>query len=300
MNKLPIISIVTPSYNQGQYIDETIKSVLAQDYPNIEYIVIDGGSTDNTVEILKSYGERVRWISEKDNGQTDAIKKGFELSSGEIITWLNSDDVFLPTAVSKAVDFFKRNPEAALVYGKSYYIDSGGKRVGEYPTRPFDLKLLPEFNFICQPSAFFTRDAYTSVGGLDAKLHYGMDYDLWSKLSKEYVLGYIDDYLSLYRLHAESKTVAQRHQLKQGKETMELALKHFGRAPVNRVYLYCFLMLKEFLPFSLGRISLLTVPLALSWTVVKYLRLNRGIRKEDLRLLSFENLKRIIFGWGLN
>lgn len=300
MDRLPKISIITPSYNQGQYIDETIKSVLDQDYPNIEYIVVDGGSNDKTVEILKSYGKTINWISEKDNGQTDAIKKGFEMSTGELIAWLNSDDVYLPGAVSRAVDFLRNHPEVALVYGKSYYIDSQGKRVGEYPTGPFDPKLLPEFNFISQPSVFFRREAYISVGGLDADLHYSMDYDLWSRLSKEYVLEYIEDYLSLYRLHGESKTVAERHQLDNSKETLELTLKNFGRAPANRVYLYCFLMLKKYLPFSAGRIPLLTVPLALVWTIAKFLRLNRGIiRREDLRALSLENLKKIIFGRSL-
>lgn len=296
MASQPKIAIITPSYNQGRFIKETIESVLSQDYPNIEYIVIDGASTDNTVEILKSYGERIRWISEKDNGQTDAIKKGFEISTGEVIAWLNSDDLYLPEAVSKVVEIFKDNPGAAMVYGKSYYIDEEGGRVGEYPTGPVDQKRLPEFNFISQPSAFLKRDAYISVGGLDEGLHYGMDYDLWARLSKKYDLKYIDDYLSLYRLHAESKTVAEHHQLNNSKEILEITLKNFGRAPANRVYLYCFLALKKYLPFSLGNILLLRVPLALLWSLEKYLMLNRGIRGDDLRFLKLTNLKKIFFG----
>ena len=300
MGSLPKISIVTPSYNQGRYIEETIKSVLTQDYPDIEYIVVDGASTDNTVEILKGYGDRIRWISEKDNGQTEAIKKGFEISTGEFIAWLNSDDVYLPGAVSRVADFFMNHPEADMVYGKSYYIDEDGARVGEYPTGPVEPKRLPEFNFICQPSAFFTRAAYISVGALDEELHYSMDYDLWLRLSKKYKLEYIEDYLSLYRLHAESKTMAEHHQLKQTKETLDLTLKYFSRAPANRVYMYCYLMLKKYLPFSLGRIGLVTVPLTLLWALVKYLLLNRGIRGEDMRLLRLKNLKKILFGAGHN
>jgi glycosyltransferase involved in cell wall biosynthesis len=296
VGSLPKISIVTPSYNQGQYIDETIKSVLAQDYPNIEYIVVDGASTDNTVEILKGYGKRIRWISEKDNGQTEAIKKGFELSTGEFIAWLNSDDLYLPGAVSRVMDFFKNHPGAAMVYGKSYYIDEHGTRVGEYPTGPVDTKRLPEFNFICQPSAFFTREAFVSAGALDEGLHYSMDYDLWLRMSKKYELDYIEDYLSLYRLHAESKTVAEHHQIKQTRETLDLTLKYFNRAPANRVYMYCLLTLRKYLPFSLGHLALVSVPLALLWTLVKYLTLNRGINGEDLRLLNLSNLKKILFG----
>src|ERR1700693_3648321 len=136
----PLVTIVTPSYNQGQFIRTTIESVLSQDYPHIEYIIMDGGSKDETAAMVKEYGSRLTWISEKDRGQSHAINKGFRMARGSIISWLNSDDLILPGAVRKAVDGFRQNPEAGAVYGEGYLIDREGKTTGRFPcTEPFNL-----------------------------------------------------------------------------------------------------------------------------------------------------------------
>ncbi len=132
MSREPLVTVVTPSFNQGRFIRPTIRSVLEQDYPHVEYRVIDGGSTDDTHEVLRSYGDRLAWFSEPDDGQTDAILKGFGRSSGEILTWLNADDVYLPNAISRAVEELRRHPETGLVYGRGVILDEDGAEVGPF------------------------------------------------------------------------------------------------------------------------------------------------------------------------
>lgn len=290
MKPQPKISIITPSYNQGRYIEETIESVLAQDYPDIEYIVVDGGSTDETIDILKKYDAKLRWISEKDNGQSDAIIKGFKMAKGEIIAWLCSDDIYLPGAVTRIVEFFKSNGDVGLVYGKSHYIDEEGKVTGEYPSAGFDAERMAVFNMISQPSAFFKKEAYDKAAGVDVALTYAMDYDLWLRLAKVAKVEYLREFFSSYRLHRESKTVSNVHALKQSKEILDTVQKHFGFAPLNRVYVYSYLSIKERLSSTS---SILTIFLAIFSTLSLYLKLNRGIRLADLKSLSFENLFKI-------
>lgn len=294
----PLVSVITPSFNQGDYIEKTIKSVLNQDYPNIEYVVIDGGSTDNTVAILKKYDKKIRWISEKDKGQADAINKGIRMAKGEIVAWLNSDDIFLPGAVRKVVDCFRRHPNVKMVYGKAYFIDTAGKIVGRYPTEPFDCERLAMFNFICQPSAFFMRDAFYGAGGLDVGLHYGLDYDLWIRIARKFQVRYLPELLSCYRLHETSKTVAYNHALHNHKEGLDITLKYYNWAPANRVYGYCYHLIEPKLPHSLRKFRPLTVALGLLVSVVKYLQLNKRIRHGDIKALNVKNLRKLSIRWS--
>ncbi len=189
----PKISIITPSFNQGQFIEETIRSVLLQNYPNLEYIVIDGGSSDNTIEIIRNYESHLAyWISEKDRGQSEAINKGFKKSSGEIVAWLNSDDVYLPGTFNEVVNFFNNNPDISVVYGdfKNSYDDDHTQdhivKCGEFSF----IRLLKR-DFIGQPSVFFRRDVLFEAGLLDETLHNSLDYDLLLKLALKYKFGYI-------------------------------------------------------------------------------------------------------------
>jgi glycosyltransferase involved in cell wall biosynthesis len=207
-NDLPLVTIVTPSYNQGEYIEATIRSVLEQDYPRIEYLVIDGGSSDKTLEILGRQSSRVRWISEPDNGQGDAIRKGFGIAQGEIVAWLNSDDVYLPGAVSRAVAALRQSPSVPLVYGNAEFIDHAGTVLGPCEqVEPFDLgRLINDLDFIVQPATFFRREPYSAVGGLDSSLTYCLDYDLWIRMTQRGGAAFIPDVLAQVRVYPQTKT----------------------------------------------------------------------------------------------
>lgn len=220
------LTIVTPSFNQQAFIDATIQSVMSQDYPHIQYIVMDGGSTDGTVELLKQHGEKFRWISQVDKGQTDAIARGFAMGDGEILTWVNSDDTLEPGAVSRAMQYLADHPEVDLVYGDAAFIDQQGRFIAECAhVEPFDRhRLLHYSDFIVQPAAFFRRSALEQAGGLDITLHWAMDYDLWLKLTKNGKAVYLPGRLANYRWLGDNKTasggsgrlvevlaVAQRH-----------------------------------------------------------------------------------------
>src|SRR5262245_11033457 len=150
----PLVSIVTPSYNQGRYIEATIQSVLEQDYHHLEYLVLDGGSTDQTLTVLQRYEDRLLWISEKDRGQADAINKGFRLAQGQILGWLNSDDTYLPGTIRRVVDYFQTRRDVGMVYGEGYHVDASGKIIERYYTEPFSFQRLAEICFICQPTVF--------------------------------------------------------------------------------------------------------------------------------------------------
>lgn len=208
--KKPVVSIVTPSFNQAQYIEHAIQSVLAQDYPHIEYTIIDGGSTDNTLEIIKKYKDRVQWISELDNGQADAINKGFKMSHGEIVAWLNSDDMYCPGAIKTAVDYFLRHPGICMIYGDGYEIDERDMIIRKFPfTQNFDLrKLIYVSDYILQPTVFMRKDALWRLGLLDTSLNWCMDWDLWIKIGKKYKVAYIPFFFARSRLHSATKTAS--------------------------------------------------------------------------------------------
>ena len=208
MEHQPLVSIITPSLNQGRFIEATIESVLSQDYPRIEYIVIDGGSTDGTLEVLRRYGERVQWISEPDRGQSHAINKGFRRARGDILAWLNSDDTYLPGAVRSAVEYLAEHPDCAMVYGDGYLIDEEGRMTRPFPaTEPFDLwKLVYVHDYILQQSAFFRREAVDAVGYLDERLYWSMDWDLFIRIGKRFPVDYLPKALASLREYGTAKT----------------------------------------------------------------------------------------------
>jgi glycosyltransferase involved in cell wall biosynthesis len=205
---LPLVTVVTPSYNQGRFIRETIESVLAQEYPNVEYIVIDALSTDETAAVCAEYAGRLTFISEKDRGQSDAINKGFKLARGEIVAWLNSDDVFLPGAIEHVVEAFLREPELGAVYGEGYQIDIDGNVKQRFSvTEPFNLwKLVYMSDYILQQTVFFRRDVFDDVGLLDESLHYGMDWEILMRIGKRHMLRYLPYYMGSIREYGEAKT----------------------------------------------------------------------------------------------
>jgi glycosyltransferase involved in cell wall biosynthesis len=207
---LPLVTIVTPSFNQAPFLEATIRSVLEQDYPNLEYILVDGGSTDGSLEIIQRYASRFAWwVSEKDQGQTDAINKGFAHARGHILAWLNSDDTYEPRAVSEAVKFLQDNPQVGLVYGDTNFIDEHGAVIGRFPAAQTDARRLRRgYVHIPQQASFWRADLWKKVGPLDPSFYFAMDYDLWVRLSGVTELRYIRRSWANFRLHSSGKTVA--------------------------------------------------------------------------------------------
>lgn len=206
---LPLVTIVTPSFNQAEYLEETIQSVLGQDYPRIEYIVMDGGSTDGSVDVIQKYQSRLAfWVSEQDKGQTDAINKGFNRAKGDILAWINSDDTYNPKAVGEAVLYLMENPDVAMVYADCDFIDGQGRVIGKFASRQTDYKKLRQgYVHIPQQTMFFRSKYWKEVGPLDPSFYFAMDYDLWVRIAARAPIKYLPGRTwANFRIHTSSKT----------------------------------------------------------------------------------------------
>lgn len=211
MPSQPLVSIITPSFNQAQFLRRTMESVLSQDYRNLEYILIDGGSTDGSLDILRDYAGRLAfWESIPDQGQTDAINKGFAKASGKYLAWLNSDDVYQPGAITEAVEYLESNPEVGMVYGDCTFIDADDNPIGIFPAAQTDYRRLRRgYVHIPQQASFFRTDLWREVGPLDPSFYFAMDYDLWVRLAKVAPLAYLPGHVwASFRLHGDAKTIA--------------------------------------------------------------------------------------------
>jgi glycosyltransferase involved in cell wall biosynthesis len=215
MLQKPKLSIVTPSYNKGRYIEKTIKSVLFQDYDNFEYIVIDGGSTDNTIEILKKYDKLIsssrvfRWISEKDNGQTDAINKGLKLCNGEWFAFINADDFYSPNLFADLAEFLSRNKDAGVVYGNQYDLYESNEyrsTILKKPESGITFNDLLYCNKIYGPASFYNMEALKRVGGFDAGIYHWMDWEMFLRIAKIMPLKYFDYNFTTFRISEEMKS----------------------------------------------------------------------------------------------
>ncbi len=207
---MTLVSIVTPSFNQSAYLEQTIRSVLEQGYSDVEYIVIDGASNDGSVDIVKKYSPRLAyWISEKDSGQADAINKGLRCAKGDIVAWLNSDDYYLPGAIQSAVAAFESSPQAVMVYGNMLAVDQTGQTINQLRYRQLTLEDLLCFQIIGQPAVFIRRAAFEKAGGLDLDFHFMLDHQLWIKLAAQGPIVHVNETWAAARYHPLAKNRAQ-------------------------------------------------------------------------------------------
>ncbi len=210
MSQPPLFSIITPSFNQAKFLRRTIESVLMQDIPNVEYIIMDGGSTDGSQAIIKEYEDQLAyWESAPDKGQTDALNKGFNRARGKYLAWINSDDVYHPGAFAEAAKYLDAHPEVGMVYSDCTFIDAEGREIGQFPAAQTNYERLRRgYVHIPQQASFFRADLWQKVGPLDPSFYFAMDYDLWVRLAKEAPLVYLPGWTwASFRLHGAAKTI---------------------------------------------------------------------------------------------
>ena len=239
------VSVVTPSYNQGRFIERTIQSVLSQQFDgSLEYLVMDGGSRDETVPILRRYGDCILWVSEKDNGQGDAVNKGIRRSHGEIIGWMNSDDIYYPGAIHAACEFFAAHPEIDVIYGNANHIDEHDQVLEPYPTEDWDFERFKERCYICQPAIFLRRSIVERVGPLDPRLYFCMDYEYWIRLALAGArFSRVDHLVAGSRMYATNKTLGSR--LKVHAEINDMLRQRLASVPDRWLFNYAHSVLDD-------------------------------------------------------
>jgi len=210
MDNIPPVTIITPSFNQGKYLEASIQSVLSQNYSNLEYFVIDGGSTDGSQDIIRKYEDRITlWVSEPDNGQAEAINKGLRKANGEIVAWLNSDDLYLKGAIGNAVTTFEEHPESSMVFSNVLSVDANTRIINTMRYGDWGLADLASFNIIGQPGVFFRREIIEQVGFLDESYQFLLDHQFWLRIALNANIQFIDDFWAAARYHSEAKNIAQ-------------------------------------------------------------------------------------------
>jgi glycosyltransferase involved in cell wall biosynthesis len=275
-------SVVTPSYNQAPFIERTLQSVLDQDVDNLEYVVCDGGSTDGTVEILQRYGDRVRWVSERDDGQAAAVNKALAMTSGDIIGWLNSDDIYYPGALQYVLEFFDAHPDVDVLYGDANHIDDQDRILEPYYTEDWDYQRFKEVCYVCQPAVFFRRRVVDRFGALDASLRYCMDYEYWLRVGGRTPFVRVPRLLAGSRLYDTNKTLGSR--IAVHAEINDMLRRQIGEVPTRWLYNYAFAVYDQ---RGWARRDLHHHRWALSYHVVyAYLRWRRTLPLSVFQVLS--------------
>ena len=223
------ISVVVPSYNQGPFLHATLDSLLIQDCP-VEVLVFDGGSTDKTLSILESYGDRIQFVSQKDDGQADAINQGLQKAEGEILAYLNSDDIYYPGCLRRVLRYFEEHPECQALYGDAWHLYEDGSIMERYYTEPWSYPRLFDVCYLCQPAVFWRREVVERFGLFDATLQYALDYDYWLRVGAHSDFHYLQGaYLAGSRLHEETKTL--KHRIRAHQEILEVVMRHKPTPP---------------------------------------------------------------------
>jgi glycosyltransferase involved in cell wall biosynthesis len=222
MNEFPLVTIITPSYQQAAFLEQTIRSVLDQDYPNLEYMVIDGGSTDGSVEIIRRYADRLAWwVSEKDHGQAEAINKGFTRAHGKYVAWVNSDDFYQPGAIRAAVAELEAHPQVGLVFGDVQVVDRDERILNILRYGPWDLSHLMTFHIIGQPAVFLRRSVLEQAGPLEMSYHFLLDHHLWLRMGLHGEIRYVPQLWAGAHYHEDCKNLAQAAEF--GQEAYRIA-----------------------------------------------------------------------------
>lgn len=235
MSAVPL-SLVVPNLNMGSFLGEALESILVQNYPALDLVVRDGGSTDGSASVAASFGSRVRWISQPDGGPAEALRNGFAEAAGEVLGWLNADDLLEPGSLDALTRALDEHPAAAAAFGEADFIGLDGVRTGSYPVRPGAREELDRNCFICQPACLFRASAYRAAGGLDPRWNCSFDYDLWIRLARRGPFVYVPLLCARQRMHAGAKTLRQRRQVFQ--EGIALLRRHFGYVPFEWVHSY--------------------------------------------------------------
>jgi len=243
----PLVTIVTPCLNMESYIARTIESVLSQDYPNFEYILIDGGSSDRTCEVICEYvarnSGRIRLIVEPDNGVAEALEKGLAVAKGEVFAYINADDTYFPGALRTAVHWLETRREVAGIYGTAYWIDDCERRIDSYPTEAFNKETLGHSCYICQPTCFLRTEILRAVGGFNTEYQVAFDYELWLRLAQKHDLLKIDALLANSRMHRSNKTL--RHRAAGFEEASRALRKYQGYVPFRWAHSYASFLLDQ-------------------------------------------------------